>query len=108
MVEISGKNTAMPYSALSAGEKAITDLFICDLLNRLSEGQMTDANGNVYPTGFRTLLIDGLEKLDKQNYLAFLNALNTTIAPDYDNIIINLVNHSDLVSTNIQCNHFAF
>lgn len=108
MVEISGKNTAMPYSALSAGEKAITDLFICDLLNRLSEGQMTDANGNVYPTGFRTLLIDGLEKLDKQNYLAFLNALNTTIAPDYDNIIINLVNHSDLVSTNIQCNHFVF
>lgn len=108
MVEISGKNTAMPYSALSAGEKAITDLFICDLLNRLSEGQMTDANGNVYPTGFRTLLIDGLEKLDKQNYLAFLNALNTTIAPDYDDIIINLVNHSDLVSTNIQCNHFAF
>lgn len=93
----------IPYPVLSTGEKAIVALFITDMLNALSTRQITDANGNVYYTGSKTLLIDDIEKLDEINFNNFISTLQyPDILNRYDNIVINMVNHSDIVQQIIQ------
>lgn len=106
---INGKEP-MPYPSLSTGEKAIVALFITDMLNSLERKAILNQTGQIIGyTGSKTLLIDGLEKLDAKNFACFMNAIKQPAISDYyENIIINLVNHSELVNQVLTGNLITF
>ena len=94
-----GSAESVPFPVLSTGQKAVVALFITDMLNSLDRRQVTDANGKITFTGPKTLLIDDLEKLDTKNFHNFINAVSQPdIMTRYENIIINVVNHSELLN----------
>ena len=77
-------NDYYDYNSLSNGEKAITELIVMDVLNKL--------------TGFDILILDNLDSLDTN---AFSKMLSLVSSPEflarYDHIILAGVDHPDLV-----------
>ena len=91
-----GNAEGVEYPALSTGEQAIVALFLTDMLNSVSSKVVQTANGT-QSSGLRTMLIDGLEKLDAENFRRFISTvLNPAIIAGYDNVIINAVYHDDI------------
>lgn len=76
----------LPYANLSQGEKAVTLFLLLDMLNALS--------------GLNILILDDLEKLDKNMFDSLISLISdTTVQDDYDHIILCAVDHEDTVKT---------
>ena len=70
------------YASLSSGEKVFAQFLLLDMFNSL--------------TGFKMLLLDDLDKLDKGNFEALVNLITEQAVQDeYDHIVIAAVAHDD-------------
>jgi len=81
----------LPYSNVSAGEKAVVMFLILDMINAMC--------------GLNILILDELEKLDKDVFECLMKLLSDpVIQNDYDHIIVCAVDHEDTINTlsNIQ------
>ena len=86
LCETSAGKGYIPYESTSSGERAYVLFLLMDLINTL--------------TGVNVIMIDDLDKLDKDAFDALIELLvSPAISKTYDHIFISAVNHTDTLET---------